>query len=456
MIRILIVSNDDAERAVLRSLVESAGAQALEAATFPGAAEALARGGADAVVADHALDAGKTGLDLLGERRAAGDGVPFVLAVALPDVDVGLERAGEPGLGILLKPADGDRLAAALRRAGVAFGAPARSMLCCACGAVWTVEQVRTASGRCAKCGDARGAVLVAVGAAGDRPGDPPSFPDGRYVLTHLLGRTHFSEVWAGWQPTLRRRVVLKFARPGEADDVARFRREARLHATLRHEGIPAVYEAVLDPPDGGRMYLAIEHVDGVPLDDAVRALTPASEAGAIPPKPLRAILDLVRQAALALDHLHSKKLVHRDVKPENVLASPDGRAWLIDYGLARPQDPSTAVTSNMQVLGTLPFMAPELVKPGKDPLDGRADVWSLGAMLYYLLTWRYPFLGSSIKEVATAILKADPPRPRDADPRIPAGVEAIVLRALAKRREDRWPTAGAMARALEEECRLL
>ncbi len=271
-----------------------------------------------------------------------------------------------------------------------------------------------------------------------------PRFQSDRYVLTRVLRLTDMSETWEGVQPSLGRKVLVKFLAARGEERVARFQREARIQATLRHPNIPAIFEAGIDPAIPGRMYIAMEFIEGTTLDRYVEALDARS------PDRVGRVCDLVRQVALALHYLHGKGVVHRDVKPENVLVSTEGRAFLLDYGIARSFSHREGLTSDNVLVGSVPYMSPEQFAGHPDEVDWRTDVWGLGVTLYALLTGRVPFDGDTLEEISTKALGSAPVPMRELDPAIPEGVERIVLQALAKLPERRFGSAEEMATAIE------
>ncbi len=178
----------------------------------------------------------------------------------------------------------------------------------------------------------------------------------------------------------------------------------------------------------------------GEPVDDPPAFLPPRGSAY------YRWVADAGRQAAEALAHAHQRGVIHRDIKPSNLLIDARGMVWVADFGLARRlADPSQTQVDSL--LGTPRYMSPEQARTGA--IDGRADVYSLGATLYELVTLRPPFDGQSAAELITQISTLDPPRPRRFDPRVPLDLETILLKALAKRPDDRYPTADALAEDL-------
>ncbi|HEX5506815.1 MAG TPA: protein kinase, partial [Thermomicrobiales bacterium] len=262
----------------------------------------------------------------------------------------------------------------------------------------------------------------------------------GRYRLLSVLGRGGMATVYLAHQPSLERRVAVKVIAPALAGDpvfVERFRREAQTVARLRHPNILTVHDF---GEDGEILFLVAEYIEGGTLRALLR--------GPLAPAPA---LDLVAQVGAALDYAHARGIIHRDVKPGNVFLD-GGRAVLADFGIAKAVAEATgvALTQSGVGMGTPEYIAPEQAL-GR-PLDGRADIYSLGVMLYEMLAGRPPFRleGETDTPVALALrqVSAPPPPPRAFNPAIPPALEAVVLRALAKSPEDRYPTAAALVEA--------
>jgi DNA-binding NtrC family response regulator/tRNA A-37 threonylcarbamoyl transferase component Bud32 len=261
-----------------------------------------------------------------------------------------------------------------------------------------------------------------------------PRFAGKRYVPYRQLARGASTEVWVAWQPSLSRRVVIKIMRATDSDEAARFRRESRIHASLRHPRVPAVIEAGADPANPNRLFMVMEHVEGQPLHVHVRALQETRGAEAA----LRAAVRSCSEAAAVLGYLHERGLVHRDVKPQNILVDAEG-VRLIDYGLARPVGDADELTTVGVVQGTIPYMSPEHTRARPADMDARSDVWSLGATLYTLATGRHPFGAGEYEEVAERIREADPEPMRTLNPRVSVELEAVVARAMAKDPRERY-----------------
>ncbi|MFO1054685.1 MAG: protein kinase [Planctomycetota bacterium] len=280
----------------------------------------------------------------------------------------------------------------------------------------------------------------------------------GPFRLLERLGGGGMGVVYRARQDGLQRDVAVKVVRPEMAffdQSRARFRREAEAVAQLAHPGIVPVHAF---GEVQGISYLAMELVDGVPLDQVIARLmqTPAAARGAdaiaaiagCDPERLgrshvECCVRIVLAIADALAHAHARGVLHRDVKPSNVMLDRDGRARLLDFGLAAKEGAERLTRTGMQ-LGSLQYSSPEQVRSAQ--VDARGDLWSLGAVLYELVTLRPPFAGASTSALTHAILSRDPPRVARVAPGTPADLEAIVLRALEKDPVRRYPDAAAFA----------
>jgi len=262
---------------------------------------------------------------------------------------------------------------------------------------------------------------------------------DGRYRLERKIAVGGMGEVWEGVDETLDRAVAVKILRSDLADDEAfrrRFRAEARTAGRLPHAGIAAVYDYGETLVDGdGIAYLVMELVPGEPLSSII------SEQGALGTD---RTLDVVGQAARALHAAHERGVVHRDVKPANLMVTPDGRVKVTDFGIARPQD-HEPLTATGQVMGTAHYLAPELARG--QPATPQSDVYALGVVAYECLAGHRPFEGDNQVAVATAHLREQPP-PLPATIALP--VRQVVAAAMEKDPARRIPGADAFAAALE------
>jgi serine/threonine protein kinase len=324
------------------------------------------------------------------------------------------------------------------------------------------------------------GKTPVSTNLAGTRLGD--------FEVLRELGRGGMGVVYEARQVSLNRKVALKVLAGslGLTDKaVQRFRREAEAAAKLHHTNIVAVY--VIGEHDGTLFY-AMELVEGPSLDQVIRQLRagggdspssaslgntndPSSDLSRTAPyvegatnagataglnSPLAdrgggyfdAVARMVAEVADALEYAHREGVIHRDVKPSNLLLSPPGRLSLNDFGLARVLE-QPGMTTTGEFLGTPAYMSPEQIRAGRVPVDHRTDVYSLGATLYEVLTLRPPFRGERRDQVLAQILQAEPEAPRRLNAKVPVDLETICLKALEKDPGRRYQSAGALAEDL-------
>ncbi len=269
----------------------------------------------------------------------------------------------------------------------------------------------------------------------------------GRYALGELLGRGGMAEVRKGTDTRLGRVVAVKRLRTDLASDVtfqARFRREAQSSASLNHPSIVAVYDTGEEPATDGtgvsQPYIVMEFVAGRTLRDILR------EGRKILPE--RA-LEITSGVLSALDYSHRAGIIHRDIKPGNVMLTPSGDVKVMDFGIARAMsDASSTMTQTAAVVGTAQYLSPEQARG--EPVDSRSDVYSAGCLLYELLTGRPPFVGDSPVAVAYQHVREPASPPSDHDDELSPELDAIVMKSLAKRVEDRYQSAAAMRSDIE------
>jgi serine/threonine-protein kinase len=259
----------------------------------------------------------------------------------------------------------------------------------------------------------------------------------GRYRLDEPVATGGVGEVWRGTDTVLGRAVAVKMLRAGRSVDPesqARFRNEARTMAALRHAGVADVFD-YCETADAEQAYLVLRHVDGQPLDQRI------AEAGRLG---TAETMSIVGQAARALHAVHQAGVVHRDVKPGNLIVEPDGAVVLVDFGVARSAE-STTLTSADEVVGTPLYIAPEQVS--KQAIGPATDIYALGAVAYHCLAGHPPFLADNPIALAMHHLHEDPP-PLPAD--VPPDAREMVATAMHKKPAGRYPDAAAMAAAAD------
>jgi len=274
-----------------------------------------------------------------------------------------------------------------------------------------------------------------------------PTLIGGRYELGELLGRGGMAEVRKGTDTRLGRVVAVKRLRTDLASDAtfqARFRREAQSSASLNHPAIVSVYdtgeELATDGSGINQPYIVMEFVAGRTLRDILR------EGRKILPE--RA-LEITSGVLSALDYSHRAGIIHRDIKPGNVMLTPSGDVKVMDFGIARAiSDASSTMTQTAAVVGTAQYLSPEQARG--ETVDSRSDVYSAGCLLYELLTGRPPFVGDSPVAVAYQHVREPAVPPSDHDTQLTPEIDAIVMKSLAKRVEDRYQSAAAMRADIE------
>lgn len=320
--------------------------------------------------------------------------------------------------------------------------------ICLGCGAV--VDQIAP-SGACGGCGQPvmRREARFRLG-LGTLEAEPAPTPQARppeveeaarqpenlfaekYVLVQRIGGGGMGWVWKAWEDPLARYVAIKFLRVPSGEDILRFEREARLAAALSHPNIVPIYEFGRSK---GEYYLVMKLIDGPSLDaaglggaDLVKAMIPVCRA---------------------VDHAHKAGVIHRDLKPQNVMLTSEGWPYVLDFGLAKNVDAGKELSQSGMAVGTPPYMSPEQAQGRRDLIDRRSDVYALGATLYALVTGRPPFEGATPMEVLLKVIKEEVTPPRHVKAETPPMLEAIILKALEKDPARRYATASDLAEDL-------
>lgn len=260
----------------------------------------------------------------------------------------------------------------------------------------------------------------------------------GKYEIRGRLGAGAMGTVLDAWDPVIERRAALKIVKKPAMGDVegaeamARFKREAQAAGRLNHPNIVAVYDY---GEDGENAWIAMELVSGGTLKDIL-------DRG--DRFPITETLRVMAQTLDGLDYSHKRGVVHRDIKPANIMLADDGTVKIADFGIARLENSS--MTQVGTVMGTPSYMAPEQLRG--EPVDARADIWASGVMLYQLLTGEKPFEGG-FSSVMHKAIHTEPTPPSSLTVTAPRGFDTVIAKALAKRPEDRWPSASAFAEAI-------
>ena len=262
----------------------------------------------------------------------------------------------------------------------------------------------------------------------------------GDYELLEEVGRGGQGVVFRARQKSLNRTVALKVISLGQWASKAhlkRFRREAEAAASFEHPGIVPIHEV---GERDGSCYFSMKFIEGGQLDEVVRR----------EPMSIRRAVELIAKVARTVHYAHEHGILHRDIKPGNILLDQKGEPHLTDFGLARLVETESTVTRTLEVLGTPSYMAPEQAVGNNAAVSSATDVYGLGAVLYQLLTGHPPFAGGTTYETIKLLLETDPRQPRQLNPKIDRDLSTICLKCLEKDPQRRYPSALALAEDLE------
>jgi len=311
---------------------------------------------------------------------------------------------------------------------GGSSGPPADGV-CPRCGAAVDVRwQVRNAAARTTEPGAPH---AVNLGGPGAQP-----LTLGDYEILDEISRGAMGVVYRARHRQLQRVVALKLMIAGEhasQDQVARFEKEARAAARLRHPNIVPIYDFGVD---NGRQFFTMDFIDGTPLDALIarKELTP------------RRALEITADLADALAYAHARGVVHRDIKPSNIMVDRSGRPQITDFGLAKQLDSDTKFTRTGTTIGTPSYMSPEQAQGENDKIDQRSDVYSLGAVMYEMLTGRPPFTGETMMNIVMKVVHDEPLPLRRINPKLHRDIQTVVLKAIEKEPGRRYQSMADLA----------
>ncbi len=314
-------------------------------------------------------------------------------------------------------------------------------LTCSACGTRYTVEKREPGKVYlCEQCASPLSSSPRIPAAESSEPEEVqraaahPENVFGKYVLVSALGKGAMGAVYKAWDRGLRRWVAIKvLLATNDPNLVLRFRREAETAAAIQHPNIVPIYDI---GESGGRPFLVMKHVEGATLSGMSLSLEQACS--------------VMLQAAKGVAFAHERDVVHRDLKPGNVMVDGSGHVYVTDFGLAKDLYSGVGLTKPGTVMGTPSYMAPEQASGKNEEVDRRSDVYALGAIFYELVTGRPPFKDQRMMETIRQVLEDPVPRPSTIRPGIPPELEKFILQALEKDKAKRHPTATAFAKALE------
>jgi tetratricopeptide (TPR) repeat protein/predicted Ser/Thr protein kinase len=257
----------------------------------------------------------------------------------------------------------------------------------------------------------------------------------GKYIAVKELGRGGMGAVYKAWDQPLKRWVAIKvLIGTGAKDEIARFRREAQTAAALRHPNIVGIFEVT---SVGDKHIIAMEYIDGKSLAGLKMAAIKAAE--------------ILGEVCQAVEYAHSRGIIHRDIKPHNVMIDTEGKPYVMDFGLAKSLQHESHITMQGTVVGTPSYMSPEQAEGRISQVDKQSDVYSLGAVLFECLTGRPPFKGTSPIDTMKMVVNDDVRPPTELNSAVPKDLETIVLKALEKDKRLRYASAKAMADDLQK-----
>ena len=278
------------------------------------------------------------------------------------------------------------------------------------------------------------------------KPGEP-NWPDevrasakdpknllNQYILVAQIGKGGMGTVWKAFDRSLLRWVAIKFlTSDGNEEGVLRFKREAQLAGGLRHPNIAPIYEV---GEARGQHFIAMEFIDGCTMANAQLAMPE--------------IIDIFVKVAQGIEAAHKKGVIHRDLKPQNIMLTSDNWPYVMDFGLAKALRADSSLSVTGAVMGTPAYMPPEQAQGKLELIDHQSDVYSLGATMYAILSRKTPFQAESAMDILMKVCNEEPIPPRKHNPDIPPDIETIILKAMCKKKEDRYASAGALAEDLK------